>query len=95
MTGMTIMNEAQYFFARAQHYFGLASEAEDAKEKKAFEAVATELWLKATTVLNRQIRLVDGSDMESSERRTAPPGQSHTMARHSPAIQRGRPGGGG
>jgi hypothetical protein len=80
MTGMTIMNEAQYFFARAQHYFGLASEAEDAKEKKVFEAVATELWFKATTVLNRQIRLVDGSDMESSERRTAPPGQSHTMA---------------
>ena len=52
------MNGAQYFFARAQHYFTLASEATDAREKKAFEALATELWFKSI-VLSRQDRLVD------------------------------------
>ena len=59
------MNEAQYLFTRSQHYFELSCKAVDAKQKKAFEAVATELWLDATTVLNRQVRLVDGLDVES------------------------------
>jgi hypothetical protein len=39
------MNEAQYLFTRAQHYFQLSCEAEDAKRKKAFEAASAELWL--------------------------------------------------
>jgi hypothetical protein len=56
------MNEAQYLFTRAQHYFQLSCEAEDAKRKKAFEAASAELWLRATTVLNRQVRLVDDLD---------------------------------
>ena len=66
------MNEAQYLFTRSQHYFELSCKAEDTKEKKAFEAVSAELWLKATIALNRQVRLLDGLDMDSSERRTAP-----------------------
>jgi hypothetical protein len=43
-----IMNEAQYLFTRSQHYFEQCCKAEDAKAKKAFEVVATELWLDAT-----------------------------------------------
>jgi hypothetical protein len=77
MRGVVIMNEAQYLFTRSQHYFERACKSEDAKQKKAFEAVATELWRKATTVLNRQIRLVDGLDVEIFERRTAPLRHSH------------------
>ena len=68
------MNEAQYLFIRSQHYFELSCKAEDAKRKKAFEAVATELWLDATTVLNRQVRLVEGLDVESlAEAQRVPP----------------------
>ena len=65
------MNRAQYFFARAQHYFTLASEATDAREKKAFEALATELWFKSI-VLSRQDRLVDSSDAATFYRRALP-----------------------
>jgi hypothetical protein len=67
---MTIMNAAQYLFTRSQHFFELSCKAEDAKQKKVFEAVANDLWLDATTVLNRQVRLVDGLDVETSQVRT-------------------------
>jgi hypothetical protein len=77
MTGVMNMNQAQYFFARAQHYFGLASEAEDAKNKKVFEALATEFWFKST-VLSGQARLVDLLDVETFYRRTVPLGDLHT-----------------
>jgi hypothetical protein len=74
-----IMNEAQYLFTSSQHYFELSCKAEDAEERKAFEAVATELWLKATTILNRQVRLVDGLDVETfQQRHTVPLGDSHS-----------------
>ena len=65
------MNGAQYLFARAQHYFTLASEATDANETKAFEALATELWLKSS-VLSRQDQLVDSLDAATFYRRTVP-----------------------
>jgi glycogen synthase len=50
-------NNAQYFFTRAQHYFERARKADDAEQKKIFETVATELWLKATTTGNPQVLL--------------------------------------
>jgi hypothetical protein len=65
------MNGIQYFFARAQHYFTLASEATDANERKSFEALATELWLKSS-VLSRQDQLVDSLDAATFCRRTVP-----------------------
>jgi hypothetical protein len=52
------MNEAQYLLTRSQHYYARARETEDAKAKKAFEVLATELWFKAT-VLSRQDWLVE------------------------------------
>jgi hypothetical protein len=82
---MMIMNEAQYLFTRSQHYFERSCKAEDAKQKKAFEAVATELWLDATTVLNRQVRLVEGLDVGSiAEAHRVPPTALHfePMTRH-------------
>jgi pilus assembly protein Flp/PilA len=92
ITGVMNMNGAQYFFARAQHYFTLASEATDAKEKKAFEALATELWPKSP-VPRRQDRLVDNLDAATFYRRTVP--LLHTSAGHSRRNDRGESQSGG
>jgi hypothetical protein len=55
------MNEVSYFRIRAQHHSRLAAEATDPKVKAAYEAIATDMMVKAVTAdPNRDVAMVDG-----------------------------------
>jgi|HubBroStandDraft_6_1064221.scaffolds.fasta_scaffold2820090_2 hypothetical protein len=55
------MNEVSYFKLRAQHHSRLAAETTDPRLKAAYEAIATDMMVKAVTAdPNRDVAVIDG-----------------------------------
>lgn len=55
------MNEVSFFRLRAQHHSSMAAATNDPKLKAAYEAIATDMMIRAVTAdPNRDVAVIDG-----------------------------------